>query len=502
MNFDYTKIIAQLTYNADDPLLFNSAFFLFFIFFFFLFYQFLYKRKLTRVIYFTVFSLYFFYKACGIYVSLIIISAIVDFVLSNWIYKVKASGKKKALLFFSIVINIGMLCYFKYTDLFIGIINDFQLGQLQPLQLVLPIGISFYTFENLSYTIDVYRGQFKPVTGFLDYLFFLSFFPKLVMGPIVRASDFIPQIRKDIAITDRDIGRGLYLILGGIFKKVVISDYIYVNFVQYIFDDPTRYSGIECLFGVYGYAMVIYCDFSGYSDMAIGMAQWMGFKIPVNFNLPYQSASVTEFWRRWHISLSSWLKDYLYISMGGNRKGKFRQYFNLMMTMLIGGLWHGASLKFVMWGAMHGAALALDKVVTDIVSKTRKGKVKLDNLASKIKNKLFRLLSIVFTFHFVCLCWIFFKADSFQDALIILQQITGNFSASIFIPMLQAYTTVFILIAIGYTIHFTPTSLQQKLENLLTEIPLVGKVALFFIFIWVVVQVKQADQVLPIYLQF
>lgn len=287
MNFDYTKIIAQLTYNADDPLLFNSAFFLFFIFFFFLFYQFLYKRKLTRVIYFTVFSLYFFYKACGIYVSLIIISAIVDFVLSNWIYKVKASGKKKALLFFSIVINIGMLCYFKYTDLFIGIINDFQLGQLQPLQLVLPIGISFYTFENLSYTIDVYRGQFKPVTGFLDYLFFLSFFPKLVMGPIVRASDFIPQIRKDIAITDRDIGRGLYLILGGIFKKVVISDYIYVNFVQYIFDDPTRYSGIECLFGVYGYAMVIYCDFSGYSDMAIGMAQWMGFKIPVNFNLSY-----------------------------------------------------------------------------------------------------------------------------------------------------------------------------------------------------------------------
>lgn len=527
MNIDYNKILQQLAYNAKDPLLFNSGFFLFFIFIFFLFYQFLYKRKVSRIIYFTIFSLYFFYKACGLYVSLIVVSAIVDFSLSNWIYAVKTHRKKKALLLFSIVINLGMLCYFKYTDLFIDIINDLQFGHIEPLKLILPIGISFYTFENLSYTIDVYRGQFKPVSNFLDYLFFLSFFPKLVMGPIVRASDFIPQIRKDILVTEDDIGRGLYLVMGGLFKKVVISDYIYSNFVQYIFDDPSRYSGIECLFGVYGYAMVIYCDFSGYSDMAIGMAQWMGFKIPVNFDLPYQSSSITEFWRRWHISLSSWLKDYLYITLGGNRKGKIRQYINLMLTMLIGGLWHGASLKFVFWGGMHGIALAFDKMFQDFKKKflVRSSKFKVqspenmqqttvvnhqstivnrnpDSHRESFVNKIVHLAGIAITFHFVCFCWIFFKASSFHDALIILKQITGNFNLKAFAPMMQAYTSVFAVMGLGYLTHFTPKWIQQKGEDLVTDMPVIGKVAVLFIFIWLVIQVKQADQVMPIYLQF
>jgi alginate O-acetyltransferase complex protein AlgI len=502
VNIDYHKIVQQLVYNEKNPLLFNSGFFLFFIFVFFLFYQFLYKKKLTRVIYFTIFSLYFFYKACGFYVSLIVISAIVDFALSNWIYSAKTRGKKKALLLFSVLINLGMLCYFKYTDLFIGIVNDMELGHIHPLKLVLPIGISFYTFENLSYTIDVYRGHFKPVTNFLDYLFFLSFFPKLVMGPIVRASDFIPQIRQDIVVTEQDIGRGLYLILGGLFKKIVISDYIYSNFVQYIFDDPARYSGIECLFGVYGYAMVIYCDFSGYSDMAIGMAQWMGFKIPVNFDLPYQSSSITEFWRRWHISLSSWLRDYLYITLGGNRKGKARQYVNLLFTMLIGGLWHGASLKFILWGGMHGLALAVDKGIESVRNKFQSSKFKVQSRISRLTSHISHLIGIIITFHFVCFCWIFFKANTFHDALIIIQQITGNFNSRAFVPMMNAYTVVFIIMGIGYLIHFTPKWLQFKLENLVSDMPVVGKVALMFIFIWLMVQVKQADQVMPIYLQF
>src|ERR1019366_3533822 len=359
---DSDKLIQQLTYNAKEPLLFNSGFFLFFFCIFLLGYQFLYKRKLLRVAYFTIFSLYFFYKACGFYFGFILLSAVVDFNLANWIYAAENLKRKKAILVLSIIVNLGLLFYFKYTNFFIEIINDFQLGKIKPLNLILPIGISFYTFENLSYTIDVYRGKFKPVESFLDYCFFLTFFPKLVMGPIVRASDFIPQIRKDIFISKEDLAKGLYLIIGGLFKKVVISDFIYVNFVQYIFDDPSRHSGIECLLGVYGYAMVIYCDFSGYSDMAIGMARWMGFTINENFDSPYQSSSITEFWRRWHISLSSWLKDYLYISLGGNRVGKFRQYINLMITMLLGGLWHGASFNFIVWGGMHGLALALDKL--------------------------------------------------------------------------------------------------------------------------------------------
>lgn len=493
-DIDIDKLLGQLTYNAKDPLLFNSGFFLFFFCVFLLGYQFLYKRKVARVVYFTLFSLYFFYKACGFYFLFILLSAVVDFNLSNWLYRAQTKKMKNFILIFSIVINLGLLFYFKYTNFFIEIINDLKLGEVKPLNLILPIGISFYTFENLSYTIDVYRGKFKPVTSFLDYCFFLSFFPKLVMGPIVRAADFIPQIRKDIFITNSDISRGLYLILGGLFKKVVISDYIYVNYVQYIFDDPSRHSGIECLMGVYGYAMVIYCDFSGYSDMAIGMAKWMGFTINDNFDSPYQSSSITEFWRRWHMSLSAWLKDYLYISLGGNRVGKFRQYLNLMVTMLLGGLWHGASFNFVVWGGMHGLALALDKVRMSIFP---------DDPASKLRNsKLLKVLGVIITFHFVCFCWIFFKASSFEDAGIIITQIFTNFNGAAWQPMLQAYGVVFGVMLLGYIIHFIPRSYEHFSEMILSKITIFGRIAVILVFIWLVIQVKQSDQVMPIYLQF
>jgi alginate O-acetyltransferase complex protein AlgI len=487
-NIDIHKFLNQLTYNAKDPLLFNSGFFLFFFCVFLLGYQFLYKRKLTRVVYFTVFSLYFFYKACGFYFGFILLSAVIDFNLSNWMYSSKTIGRKKAILLFSIFINVGLLFYFKYTNFFIEIINDLKIGEVKPLHLILPIGISFYTFENLSYTIDVYRGKFKPVQSFLDYCFFLSFFPKLVMGPIVRASDFIPQIRKDIYISKEDIAKGLYLIVGGLFKKVVISDYIYVNYVQYIFDDPSRHSGIECLLGVYGYAMVIYCDFSGYSDMAIGMARWMGFTINENFDSPYQSSSITEFWRRWHMSLSSWLKDYLYISLGGNRVGKFRQYLNLMITMLLGGLWHGASFNFIVWGGMHGLALAFDKMRMAIFKPS--------------PSKILKLLGVVLTFHFVCFCWIFFKAASFDDAGIIIKQIFTNFNGAAWKPLLEAYGLVFGIMLFGYIIHFVPKAYEYLSVKILSNISIVGRIAILLIFMWIIIQVKQADQVMPIYLQF
>lgn len=507
IDIDVDKLISQLTYNAKEPLLFNSGFFLFFFTVFLVGYQFLYKRKLLRVIYFIFFSLYFFYKACGFYFGFVLLSAVIDFGLSNWIYICKTKWKRKVILIFSIIINLGLLFYFKYTNFFIEIINDFSNGQIKPLNLILPIGISFYTFENLSYTIDVYRGKFKPVKSFFDYCFFLTFFPKLVMGPIVRASDFIPQIRKDIFVSEMDIAKGLYLILGGLFKKVVISDYIYVNYVQYIFNDPAHHSGIECLMGVYGYAMVIYCDFSGYSDMAIGMAKWMGFTININFDSPYQSISITEFWRRWHISLSSWLKDYLYISLGGNRVGKVRQYLNLMITMLLGGLWHGASFNFIVWGGMHGLALALDKGVKSLKFKVQSSKSKVSELNKNAKSsilirKLMKVLGVIITFHFVCFCWIFFKAASFHDAGVILTQLFTNFNGSAFVPMVSAYATVFGVMLLGYIIHFIPKSYQYFSELFLSKITIFGRILILFIFIWIVIQVKQADQVMPVYLQF
>lgn len=490
MSFDFQKIISQLLYNANDPLLFNSGFFFFYFLFVILVYQLLYKHKLARIFFFTLCSFYFFYKACGFYFLLIVLSAVVDFNLSNWIYKTLNPTKRKLLLVISVVINLGSLAYFKYTNFFIDIINDLQIGQIKPLYILLPIGISFYTFENLSYTIDVYRKQFKPVKSFLEYCFFLSFFPKLVMGPIVRASDFIPQIKKDIFVSEHDVSKGLFLIMAGLFKKVVVSDYIYINYVQYIFDTPEKYSGIECLFGVYGYALVIYCDFSGYSDMAIGMAQWMGFSIPANFNTPYQSTSITEFWRRWHISLSSWLRDYLYIPLGGNKKGKVRQYFNLFTTMLLGGLWHGASWNFVIWGALHGTALAIDKLRLTFFPN------------QKFMKFPFNFLGWLITFNLVCFCWIFFKAETLADSVVIIKQIFTNLHIDALGDLVNAYGKVFMVMGLAFGLHLLPNRLDEYVIGGFQKITIVGRALVLIFIIWLAIQSKTAEQVLPIYLQF
>jgi D-alanyl-lipoteichoic acid acyltransferase DltB (MBOAT superfamily) len=330
----------------------------------------------------------------------------------------------------------------------------------------------------------------------MDYLFFLSFFPKLMMGPIVRAADFIPQISQPYVLDREDIGTGMYLIISGLFKKIVISDFIYLNFVQYIFDDPSKHTGLECLLGVYGYALVIYCDFSGYSDMAIGIARWTGFKIPANFATPYQSASITEFWRRWHISLSSWLRDYLYIPLGGNRKGRVRQYVNLALTMLIGGFWHGASWNFIFWGGLHGVALGLDKVRIDWLKKT--GKV-----YTGFSKYFFKVLGILITFHFVCFCWIFFKASSFHDAWALIHQIAYDFQPGIWFDLYQGYTAVFALMLLGFVLHFvTATGGQQFMEKTMARVPVWGSVAIMVAFIWLLIQVKSTQPMIPIYFQF
>ncbi|NIG51970.1 MBOAT family protein [Chitinophaga sp. Cy-1792] len=492
---DINKLLNLLRYDPNDPVLFNSAFFFYFFAVFLMCYLAVHKSKAGRVWVYTLFSLFFFYKACGYYVGLVILSAIVDFNLSKAIHRSKDKSFRKTLLIFSIVLNLGLLFYFKYTNFFIGMINDMTAGHIPLLKLILPIGISFYTFENLSYTIDVYRDEIEPVDNFMDYLFFLSFFPKLMMGPIVRAADFIPQISKPYFIESNDIGKGMYLIISGLFKKIVISDFIYQNFVQYIFDDPSKHTGLECLLGVYGYALVIYCDFSGYSDMALGIARWTGFKIPPNFDSPYQSSSITEFWRRWHISLSSWLRDYLYIPLGGNRKGKVRQYINLGLTMLIGGFWHGASWNFIFWGGMHGSMLAIDKVRIDYL---RKKQIKFSGWSGN----LLKVLGVLFTFHFVCFCWIFFKASTFHDAWSLIHQIAYDFQPEIWPELYTGYTAVFWVMILGFILHFMPAKAELSLEGFYAKIPVAGSVAVMVAFIWLLVQVKSTQPMIPIYFQF
>jgi|SRR5882757_709618 len=491
-SIDFEKVWQSILYNPKEPLLFNSGFFIWFFAVFIIVYSAVAQNRNARIYTFTLFSLYFFYKACGWFVGLVLLSAVVDFILSNTIYRVQNKAKKKALLILSVVINLGLLFFFKYTDFFIAIINDFSSIKLHPLNLLLPIGISFYTFENLSYTVDVYRGHFKPVRRFMDYLYFLSFFPKLMMGPIVRAADFLPQLNKPYFVSKQDFADGFYLIFSGLFKKIVISDFINVNLVGYIFDDPSRHVGLECLLAVYGYALVIYCDFSGYSDMAIGIARWCGIHIPPNFNSPYQSKSITEFWRRWHISLSSWLRDYLYIPLGGSRKGKVRQYVNLFITMLLGGFWHGASYNFIIWGGMHGSALSIDKVKMYIGEKL------------KINGKTFLMqaLGVLVTFHFVCFCWIFFKASSLSDAKVVLNQITGNFDFASWKTIFSTYQNVLLIMLLGFILHGIPKSTEDKVKAGLAKLPLAMYVVIALLLFFLFLQMKTAEPVMPVYLQF
>jgi len=488
---DGDAVLGQLLYDPKNPLLFNNGFFVYFLFLFFTLYYFFRERYTARTVILSTFSLYFFYKASGSFVLLVIISAIIDYFLSNLIYRQKKLFAKRVFLVLSIVINLGLLFYFKYTNFFIEICNDFVSAGIHPLNILLPVGISFYTFENLSYTVDVYHGKIKPEKKFLNYLLFLSFFPKLVMGPIVRASDFIPQLKKPYVVTERDFADGFYLILTGLFKKVVISDYITQNFVNYIFDGPSLHTGIECLLAVYGYAIVIYCDFSGYSDVAIGIAKWLGITIPANFNSPYKSCSISDFWRRWHISLSSWLRDYLYKPLGGNRCGTFRTYINLFITMLLGGLWHGASWTFIVWGGLHGGALVVHKVWSSFY-KNKSGK----------KIGFLSLLSTIITFHFVCLGWIFFKAYSLELAFQMIEQILFDFSSDSIIPLVENYGPVMIMIGLGFVLHLIPDSFVEYVKQRVGKMPVIVNVFMLLMFVAVYAFFKSSEPIMPIYLQF
>jgi D-alanyl-lipoteichoic acid acyltransferase DltB (MBOAT superfamily) len=341
--------------------------------------------------------------------------------------------------------------------------------------------------------VDVYHRKILPARRFADYLLFLSFFPKLVMGPIVRAADFLPQISKPYFLNDDDFSKGFYLIITGLVKKLIISDYISANFVNYVFDEPSRYTGLECLFATYGFAVVIYCDFSGYTNIAIGLAKWLGFSIPDNFNLPYKSKDITEFWKRWHISLSDWLKDYIYIPLGGNRRGALRKYINLIITMFIGGLWHGANFTYIIWGLMHGIALAIHKLWIT------KSKYVLQNFRY---TKVYNAVAAFLTFQFVCIAWIFFRSENMTNAKAMFGQIKHQFGIDKFGIFWTNYHSVFYMILFGLLVHFIPQKFSIKIIKQLTTEGVLGYLFIFLIFIFIYGYFKAAENILPIYLQF
>jgi D-alanyl-lipoteichoic acid acyltransferase DltB (MBOAT superfamily) len=487
----YLDIKSWFVHDPEHPLLFNSPLFpgLFFVFYVVYVLAKSQRHELFRKIYVIVFSLFFYYKAGGNFYMLLVICAVATHLLSKKMYETEKPSSRRLLLALVIVANLGMLSYYKYTNFLIDNINAIFHGGLSFHNIILPVGISFFVFEAVSYAVDLYRRQMEPARSTLDFCFYICFFPKLVAGPIIRAKDFLPQMYRKLHLTRDEAGKAIFLVLTGLIKKAVISDYISANFVDRVFDSPLSYTAFENLMAVYGYALQIYCDFSGYSDMAIGLSLLMGFSIPPNFLTPYKSQSITEFWRRWHISLSSWLRDYLYISLGGNRRGKMRTYINLSLTMLIGGLWHGASWKFVIWGGLHGIMLAVERFFRQFIKVP--------------DNRFTRVVCILFTFHFVAFCWIFFRAGSFElagDVVVSIGNLT--FAPHDWLVVLEGYKNVFILVATGYVMHFLPEVFVDRVKAGFNSIPMVFKAGLAGLVFWLVYATMSSGPQPFIYFQF
>ena len=491
-NLDIDRLWQLLSYEPGHPLMFNSGLFLFLFTGFLVVYRLLSRHTTGRILFVILFSLYFYYKSSGVYVLCLLGVSVSDYLIGRMLGRTTVAWRRKLCVAASVVINMGMLCYFKYTSLIVDTLNRFLREPITLWDIALPIGISFFTFRSVSYIVDVYRGKIAPVERLIDYVFFLSFFPPLVAGPIVRATELVPQIRRRPEVTDSMFAGGLFLLMTGVFKKVVLSDYISSNFVDRIFDAPSLYTGFENLMGMYGYTLQIYCDFSGYSDMAIGIALLLGFRFPANFDSPYQSASITEFWRRWHITLSFWLRDYLYIPLGGNRVPLWRNYFNLFITMVIGGLWHGASWLFVLWGAWHGLLLVFHKLFMRLRG----------NRKDKPANKVAHVLGVLLTFHLVAIGWVFFRADSLTVVGEMASQIATQFHPEVFMQFVEGYPTVTLAIVVGYLLHYTPHRWSEGVCKVLERIPFVCKAIVFAVFIFLVLQVRSSELVPFIYLQF
>ncbi len=356
---------------------------------------------------------YYFYAYWDYrFLSLIIISTLVDFFAGNLIHKTENLKRKRALLALSIFVNLGILFFFKYFNFFIDSANVALANagiSFSNLNIILPIGISFYTFQSMSYSLDIYRGELEPAESLIDFAVFVAFFPQLLAGPIMRAKEFLPQLSDRVNLTSENFVKGLQIFLLGLFLKVVVADSIALQ-IDEVFKTPEKFDSIVTWVAVLGFSFQIFCDFWGYTEMAIGVGFALGFVLPVNFRLPYLATNLFDFWRRWHISLSSFLRDYLYIPMGGNRLGTVRTCSNVFITMLLGGLWHGASWTFVIWGALHGFGLLMARIFGSL----------LKNVPS---NFVFVFLKWLTTYLFVCFGWVFFRSENLEAAKQILQNL-------------------------------------------------------------------------------
>ena len=435
----------------------------------------IYKNKNFQHFFLLIASCFFLYFSNNYLIGLLIFSIILDFYVGKMIWQTSSKQKKKILLSISLVGNLALLGFFKYADFAIMQFNImgnyFDLTNDIPLlDLILPIGISFYTFQTITYTVDIYRGKLTPSKSLKEFALFVSFFPQLVAGPIVRASEFLPQLRekleknngvsklKQIRIHPINLKLGITLMTFGFFKKMFFADNI-APLVNNVFADPIGLDSMSIMLGTLAFGIQIYGDFSGYTDIAIGAALILGFKLPINFNKPYFAISPSDFWRRWHISLSSWLRDYLYIPLGGNKKSKSRTYVNLAVVMILGGLWHGASWNFIIWGMLHGTYLAIHKLISD----------RFPSLKNNFffKSKIGRLISILIMQYFVFLAWIPFRANNLEDAIYAIQKyVLFDFQASGVLSLIVENKLSVVLMILFIILHI----ISYKKHNIVDQI--------------------------------
>lgn len=478
-----------LMYDANNPLLFNTGLFLILFLFFIGIYQLLRKWHTAKLIFVIAFSLYFYYKSSAQYCFILLGVCVSDYVL-GLLMTGRKQWQRKAIVALNVMINVGMLVYFKYVNLLIATFANLSDKPFDALDIILPAGISFFTFRSISYIVDIYRGVIKPCKDFLSYTFYLTFFPPLLAGPVVRAKDMLPQVQANPQASRAMVSEGLFLIMCGLIKKVIVADFISQNFVDRVFDNPSLYSGFENMMGAYGFAIQLYCDFSGYSDMAIGIALLLGYRFLDNFRSPFKSQNPTEFWRRWHISLSSWLKDYLYIPLGGNRCSKPRKHFNLMSTMLIGGLWHGASWMYVIWGGLQGLFLVGHKEL-----KSR--------LPRRQTTRWWVTAANVFiTFNLIAISFVFFRASSMETVGEMATQVFTNFHADVAPQFVSGYLMIVLIMVGAYLMHFAPVSWTTKLSSGFGSLHPVLQTVVFAIVLFLIIQMRQSDIVPFIYLQY
>ena len=521
------RLIQAFSFNEKEPLIFTQLdFWLFFLAVMVLFSA-MHRNFLVRSIFLTGVSLFFYFKTSGLYVLLLGLSLVVNYGLGNMIHKSQKDLSKKWIIGLSAVFNLALLGYFKYAYFFTDSFNqmfhtDFEVvNQLAVwangffgegtfiTKIILPVGVSFFTFQSISYVVDIYRKEVEPVKNFFDYTFFVTYFPQLVAGPIVRARDFIPQIRQPFQLNKDEFSWAVIQIVKGLIKKIVLADYIAIHFIDKVADAPEAYPGFVSVLAMWGYSLQIYGDFSGYTDIAIGISRLMGFKLLENFHSPYKAINVADFWRRWHKSLGSWLRDYLYIPLGGNKTGgigtyiattlifvflifitqwyelifvyaglmaiyaigilivpNFKQYvhrdLNLLITMVVGGLWHGASENFVIWGAMNGAALVIYKYWKQI---------------SPYENKTWWIVhfwKIFLTFNFITFTRIWFRLEEDGAPLAMLDQIWNhfNFTWDTFVLVLWTFRSAFWIMLFGYIIHWLPQKIKDSWERLFSRTPM------------------------------